>query len=228
MRVLIVEDNRDTVDLIRAILKSCKWEMQDCDTIEEAFSINESFEPNVILLDLSLRDSNRTQTLDAITRLCDRALVVLTGECDSKTIAEAFKNGADDCLSKDCFTDHRQFIATIRTAWERFTRRHSLTQKEGVIGAQIGQAERDILAQVPNHSQRIQTLEQNVFFASDSIKSTLAVVVSKVEEMSSQAKLRTYFTIGVLAVNSIITIIGAVTHTKLDPVSVPPSIEDHR
>src|SRR5882757_1791183 len=127
MKVLIIEDDPTTVELIRTILKECKWEMQDCNGLEEGFRLRHSFDPDVVLLDLNLADADRDETLAAIPRLAENALIVLTGNADPITVASAFKQGADDCLDKACLGDKKRFIAAIRTAWERFTRKKQLS-----------------------------------------------------------------------------------------------------
>ncbi len=104
LRVLLIEDNPGDVRLIREMLseaKSCSFSLESFERLDKGLEWIESNSADVILLDLSLPDS---QGLDTLGRVLETGspppVVVLTGLEDQETALQAVKNGAQDYLCK--------------------------------------------------------------------------------------------------------------------------------
>lgn len=219
MRVLIVEDSQPTVDLIRLILKECRWEMQDTDSLDEAFKIQKTFEPHIILLDLGLRDSTPEMTLASLPKLCNNALIVLTGNADSDTVGKAFRQGADDCLDKKCLGDRMAFIQTIRNASERFARRHAMSHVDSnTMAAQITMAEKLLINQMPNLQKQMDEFYRKIFTDEDCLSQKMAVVYDKMESMSKDSRIRTTIIIIAMILNTLITVAGMAYNKEVKPI----------
>jgi len=104
IEILLVEDNPGDKVLIKEFLQSCRYidfELTDASRLSEALQSISKREPDVILLDLGLPDS---QGLETVTRIGSKArfpaIVVLTGQKDESVGMEAVRQGAQDYLVK--------------------------------------------------------------------------------------------------------------------------------
>lgn len=133
MRVLIVEDNPGDLFLVEEILSNTSINFQEIARAADLTSAQTLLlqnNPEVILLDLSLPDSQGVNTLRAITQMKpEGAIIILSGHHDQKLLLEALKEGAEDYLIKG-ETDARLLEKTIRYAVERKAFRLQLIHSE--------------------------------------------------------------------------------------------------
>lgn len=120
--VLLVEDNRGDAVLITEALRDIagtEFRVRHCERLQPALEILQSSIMDVMLLDLSLPDS---QGLDTVSRATEAApdlpIVVLTGDIRDAVAMEAVHLGAQDYLIKQ-EADSRQIARSIRYAMER-------------------------------------------------------------------------------------------------------------
>lgn len=104
IRVLLVEDSRAARRMISSSLEDVKnlhFELQCCESLAEALDIAATSQFDVVLLDLTLRDSTGLTTC---VQLHQRApalpIVVLTSSDDETFALDALKAGAQDYLLK--------------------------------------------------------------------------------------------------------------------------------
>lgn len=122
MRILLIEDNEDDACLIREILA----EQEDGDDdLEHAIDLSHGLIRlaegmiDVVLLDLSLPDSQGIGTFDKVHALAQYLpVVVLTGLDDKATAAQAIRRGAQDYLVKSGL-DSDTLARALRYAIER-------------------------------------------------------------------------------------------------------------
>jgi two-component system, sensor histidine kinase and response regulator len=120
-RVLLIEDNPDDACLLREALDEAKEQIQlvHVGQLEDAAKLlgQESFQ--IILLDLSLPDSQGIETLVRVQGQAPTApIVVLTGLDDDNIALQAVRAGAQDYLVKGEI-DARNLLRAIRYASER-------------------------------------------------------------------------------------------------------------
>ncbi|HEY9642331.1 MAG TPA: PAS domain S-box protein [Coleofasciculaceae cyanobacterium] len=106
LTILLVEDNPADVDLLAESLDDAAWEIIHVERLRDALHyLNQNPEVDVILLDLSLPDS---QGLDIIPPIHIAApntpIVVLTGTDDTQLAVQAVSKGAQDYLVKGQIT----------------------------------------------------------------------------------------------------------------------------
>lgn len=104
IKVLLIEDNPGDVRLIWEIFSEIRrspFYLSVADTLKKGLETTEKENPDVILLDLSLPDSNGIYTLN---RVRDKApatpIVVMTGLDDEVTAIRSLSEGAQDYLVK--------------------------------------------------------------------------------------------------------------------------------
>lgn len=116
MKVLIVDDEPAIVDLIKINLELEGLETISCYSGKEAVKYAQTFNPDLILLDIMLPDMNGFEVCKAIQRL-NIPVIMLTAKNDIKDKLYGLELGADDYITKPF--DSRELIARIKTILRR-------------------------------------------------------------------------------------------------------------
>lgn len=121
-RVLVVEDSHSDVSLLKQILKrspSVRWDLTVVERLQAAIASAREYAYDLVLLDLSLPDSEGLQTVsDFIDAVPDLPVVVLTIANDENLAIKAIARGAQDYLIKGEITP--QLLArSLRYSRER-------------------------------------------------------------------------------------------------------------
>ncbi len=133
INVLLVEDNLGDANLIQKRLKksnTTQFKITHANRLNQAleYIIQDLFD--IILLDLSLPDSQGLDTLVAIEQQATHIpIIVLTGINDEELALEAVRQGAQDYLSKR-FLVHELLVGALRSAIERKRTREQLRQQK--------------------------------------------------------------------------------------------------
>jgi len=119
-RILIVDDDRDSVDLLSQWLAMGGYEITTAASGQEALRRIPTDRPDLVLLDLLIPPPDGLQVMRAIKR--DRVLstipvVVMTVKRDVKSKVECLKNGADDYLVKPFHFD--ELDAVLRSSLKK-------------------------------------------------------------------------------------------------------------
>lgn len=126
--ILMIEDNRADAYLVQQLLAEIpefEAEFIHATSLAYAVTLLESVEPDVILLDLGLPDSQGLAGLEALSEAeVELPVIVLTANVDEETSLKALDRGAQDYLIKDAINAQSLSLA-IRYAQER----HHYTQQ---------------------------------------------------------------------------------------------------
>ena len=105
VKILIVEDDASFASLLQnqlTILGYNPYDLVHIDNLADASSVKEEFEPDVILLDLNIRDSSGIETYERISSVFSEApVVVLSGMDDRNLALRIVSKGAQDYLLKN-------------------------------------------------------------------------------------------------------------------------------
>lgn len=144
IKILLIEDNPGDIRLIRELLSESQPSSVDI-TVSERLSdgrsalVNQEFD--VVLLDLTLPDS---QGLETLRKVCPdaphAAVVVLTGFDDEETALTSLREGAQDYLVKDRM-DPDALWRAIRYSLERKQAEQALVQSERKLKAKTADLE---------------------------------------------------------------------------------------
>lgn len=122
VRILLVEDNAGDARLLRETLRDAEglsFDLVHVDRLDDAVKRLENDVFDVLLLDLSLPDSQGIDSIKRITTALPHIpVVVLTGTDDEAVGTESVRCGAQDYLVKGQ-ADHRLVTRSIRYAIER-------------------------------------------------------------------------------------------------------------
>ena len=122
IRILLIEDNPGDVRLIREMLAEVpdvSFELESAGRLSTGLKCLAKKQPDIVLLDLGLPDS---QGLETLGKICSKTttvpIVVLTGLDDEAIANQAVHKGAQDYLLKDDIND-RLLWRVMRYAIER-------------------------------------------------------------------------------------------------------------
>jgi signal transduction histidine kinase len=138
MQVLLIDDNNADVWWVREMLLASphlSYDISTADNLKDGLELLALRKPEVILLDLSLPDS---EGLDTLTQVLSHAgntpIVVLTGVDDQKIANQAIVIGAQDSLIKGQINAHG-LDQCLRYAIERQRQRTKLAMYAGILEA---------------------------------------------------------------------------------------------
>jgi CheY-like chemotaxis protein len=102
-KVLVVDDNTANAELLEAYLKDCPWETAVAYSGNEALEKVDSFNPDIILLDIMMPDIGGFEVCqrlkkDPATR--DIPIIMVTALTELEDVEKAVEAGTDDFLSK--------------------------------------------------------------------------------------------------------------------------------
>lgn len=99
VKLLVVEDEKSILKLLRAILTANKYEVVEASTGAEALSLITSHCPDLILLDLGLPDMDGNTLLSSVRRWTSTPIIVLSARTHESDKVEAIDLGADDYIT---------------------------------------------------------------------------------------------------------------------------------
>ena len=119
-RVLVVEDEKDNMDLFCQILEFHGCQVLKAEDGREAINMTQSEEPDLILMDLSLPALDgweATRTIKAIPHLANIPIIALTAHAMVGDRERALQAGCDGYISKPIevarfYDDLQKYLAT--------------------------------------------------------------------------------------------------------------------
>lgn len=166
-RLLLVEDSPDHAVLMRHIFERGDgvegFSVSHAWTLAEACRELEQGEYDVVLLDLSLPDSDGLDTVDrGIAAAKDTPVVVMTGHDDEELAVQAVRRGAQDYVVKGR-VQPGHLPQTVRMALERH---RVLLELRRARRRDRRLAFRDPLTRLPNRGLFLERLEEDLRYAS--------------------------------------------------------------
>lgn len=101
MRILVVDDNLEILEMLVMFFKSLGYETETATTAAEGIKQAVVFDPDVVFLDIRLPDKDGLEALKEVKALNrNLPVVMITGYKEAEKVIEAFRYGALDCLLK--------------------------------------------------------------------------------------------------------------------------------
>lgn len=158
VRLLLVEDSKTYSQLIQGILGELAIDdylLESVESLEPVAEAAKNFNPDLILLDLFLPDSEGLDTLRRVKRIFpDKAIVVLSGLDDEDTAFQTIREGAQDYLFKS-ETDPKTLERAIRYAMERNQVEQALLRSQNLVRNVLDSIQAGIMVVDPKGHQII-------------------------------------------------------------------------
>lgn len=101
MKVMIVDDDAITLDLIENILQTAGYETRTASDVRMGFSVYEDFRPDLVITDIEMPGMNGLELLSAIrNRGTETIILVVTGNGNKEYAIQALRSGANNYLYK--------------------------------------------------------------------------------------------------------------------------------
>jgi len=108
-RILVVDDEKETVETLRGILLKNGYEVSTAFDGEEALKKIEDDNPDVILLDLIMPKLNGYDTLKEIREKHNdkwRPVIIISAKTELESVQKCYNLEADHYLTKPCSIDN--------------------------------------------------------------------------------------------------------------------------
>jgi len=116
-KILVVDDERSILDLLEMILKREQFQVATASDGKSAMALLDSFNPDLVLLDIMLPDTNGHDLCREMTKKRRVPIIMLTAKNDIIDKVIGLELGADDYITKPF--DTRELIARIKAVLRR-------------------------------------------------------------------------------------------------------------
>jgi DNA-binding response OmpR family regulator len=99
-RVLVVDDDLDTITILKLTLRQAGLEVEEALNSDEAIQKCILFQPDIILLDLMMPVVDGWETLMRLRQITDTPVVILSAKHTKKAVIKGLDIGADDYVAK--------------------------------------------------------------------------------------------------------------------------------
>lgn len=100
LSVLVVDDDRDLVNLLERILVEEGYEVAKAYDGESALVLVDEHRPDLVILDIMMPGLDGFEVLDSVRQRYNIPVIMLTAKTDVMTLTDALACGADDYIRK--------------------------------------------------------------------------------------------------------------------------------
>lgn len=126
-KILLVDDERSILDLLEMILKREQFQVATATDGKSAMALFDSFDPDLVLLDLMLPDANGHDLCREMTKKRKVPIIMLTAKNDIVDKVLGLELGADDYITKPF--DTRELVARIKAVLRRQEKNEATDRK---------------------------------------------------------------------------------------------------
>lgn len=112
-QILIIEDDPAIRKLLDIALQANDFQTRHASTAKEGMVTAAMHQPDLILLDLGLPDTDGQEVLREMREWCRRPIIIVSARTEESDIIQALDNGANDYLTKPFRTG--ELLARIRS-----------------------------------------------------------------------------------------------------------------
>jgi DNA-binding response OmpR family regulator len=99
-RILVIEDEADTVFLLKQILRAAGYNVLSAFSGKEALKKFGEVKPNLVLLDLMMSGMDGWETYQYLRQMSDVPVMIISAVSDKDDIVRALRAGVDDYMTK--------------------------------------------------------------------------------------------------------------------------------
>ena len=129
--ILVVEDDRSVNNLITTILKTHDYRYLTALNGAEAVLEASSHNPDIVLLDLGLPDTDGVDIIKKIRTWSNMPIIVISARNEDKDKIEALDAGADDYVTKPF--NPLELVARVKSQLRRYTKLGNLPAEDSQV-----------------------------------------------------------------------------------------------
>lgn len=156
-KILIVEDEKDIRDLVKAYLEKEGYQVFEAGDGTEAVKIARLSNPDLVILDIMLPGLSGLDVLSTLRRESDLYVIMLTAKAEEVDKLVGLNMGADDYLTKPF--SPRELVARVNAALRRLTMGGSEDNKRVYRFAHIRLDEGSRKAWIENEALELTAIE---------------------------------------------------------------------
>ena len=126
-KILVVDDEQAILDLLEMILKREQFQVARASDGKSAMALFDTFNPDLVLLDLMLPDKNGHDLCREMTKKRKVPIIMLTARNDIVDKVLGLELGADDYITKPF--DARELVARIKAVLRRLEKNEAADKK---------------------------------------------------------------------------------------------------
>ncbi len=116
-RVLIVDDEADTVYLLKEILRAAGFDVIGASGFHEALKKAKDIPPDIILLDLMMPEMDGWETYRFLRQMTKAPVIVVSAKATKEEVVDGLQRGVDDYVVKPFY--NAEVIARVKTVLRR-------------------------------------------------------------------------------------------------------------
>lgn len=116
-RALIVDDDPDTVDLIKIVIRNAGMDVFGAFSGGEALAKCADLQPSIILLDLMMPGMDGWETYNRLRKLTDAPVIGVSADTKKENVVKGLNLGFDDYVTKPFFPP--ELVARVNVALRR-------------------------------------------------------------------------------------------------------------
>ena len=129
-KILVIDDEQAILDLIEMILKKEQFQLATAADGKSALLEFDAFNPDLVILDLMLPDSNGHDLCREMTKRRKTPIIMLTAKDDMIDKVLGLELGADDYMTKPF--DARELVARIKAILRRLDKNQEVYEQRAV------------------------------------------------------------------------------------------------
>jgi len=143
-RALIVDDDPDTVDLIKIVIRNAGMDVVGAFSGNEALEKCTDLQPNIILLDLMMPGMDGWETYNRLRKLTDAPVIVVSADTKKENVVKGLNIGFDDYVTKPFFPP--ELVARVNVVLRRVGQSKPVTARVfSAIGLVIDYETHDLM-----------------------------------------------------------------------------------
>ncbi|MBI9048238.1 MAG: response regulator transcription factor [Anaerolineaceae bacterium] len=115
--ILVIEDNEDTVFLLKQILTMAGFNVVSALNGNEGIKKVNEYAPDLILLDIMMPEMDGWETFQHLRRIGDQPVIIISAKESREEVVEGFRNGIDDYITKPFY--NAEVIERIKAVLRR-------------------------------------------------------------------------------------------------------------
>jgi DNA-binding response OmpR family regulator len=143
-RALIVDDDPDTVDLIKIVIRNAGMDVVGAFSGNEALEKCSDLHPNIILLDLMMPGMDGWETYNRLRKLTDVPVIVVSADTKKENVVRGLNSGFDDYVTKPFFPP--ELVARVNVVLRRVGQSKPITARVfSAIGLVVDYETHDVM-----------------------------------------------------------------------------------